>query len=225
MDQVVGCPMTRKRLGETNFGWPPLACVHAASRKKQKMQSIPSKTWNMRAAVLILMLAGSAGLTSTAEAFPSIRNAWKAQYPGSTTDDNVQAGTGAECQICHRLPGGGNGWNPYGWQVRQGVVGSGLSATDAIIAAEVFDSDLDPTGSTNIAEINAGTQPGWTPGASNTIFFKNGTTLVAQSPPPIAGDLDPTATPVPIAGPWAQGLLVLAMGLLGSVALRRRRVA
>ncbi len=178
--------------------------------------------WRQGAVCLSLMFAFSVGLTQSAQSFPSIRNAWKTQYPSSTTDDNVLAGTGSECQICHQNPSGGNGWNAYGWRVRQGIVDGSLSATNAIIAAEVFDSDLDPTGATNLTEIDGGTQPGWTPGANNTIYFKDGTTLAAQSPPSISGDLDPAAPPVPFAGPWARGLLVAATSLLGLGVLRHR---
>ena len=182
------------------------------------MKLISTTTPKRGFTVFALVLTFSLGLTQSAQSFPGIRNAWKAQYPTSTTDENVLAGTGTECQICHQSSGGGNGWNAYGWQIRQGIVNGSLSATDAIIAAEPIDSDLDPAAASNLTEINGGTQPGWTPGANNTIYFNNGTTLVSQLPPAISGDLDPQA--VPLAGPWGHVFLLLISSALGLVAIR-----
>lgn len=163
------------------------------------------------------------GLAQSAQAFPSIRNAWKTEYPDSTTDDNVQAGTGSECQICHQSSTGGDGWNAYGWRIRQGIEDGGLTTAAAIVAAELFDSDMDPMAATNLVEIDGGTQPGWTPGANNTIYFKDDSTLAAQSPPAISGDLDPAAPPVPVSGPWARMLLMSMLSVFGLLTLRLRR--
>ena len=66
-----------------------------------------------------------------------------------------------------------------------------MSLSAAIAACEPFDSDLDPTGSDNLTEINADAQPGWTVGANNTIYFKNGSTTPGTTPPAILGDMDP----------------------------------
>lgn len=176
--------------------------------------------WKREATVFAIAFAFAMGVTQSAQSFPSIRTAWKVQYPASTTDDNVLSGTGAECQICHESSGGGNGWNAYGWEIRLGIVGGGLSTTDAIVAAQTFNSDLDPAAANNLTEINGGTQPGWTPGANNTIYFKNGSTLAFQSPPTISGDLDPPAPQVPLAGPWAHALLIMTIVVLGLAGLR-----
>ena len=99
-------------------------------------------------------------LSQSAQSFPGIRNTWKTQYPGSVTDDDLQSGTGSEWQICHQSSGGGNGWNAYGWEIRQGIKGGSSSTTDAIIAAQPFDSDLDPAAASDLTDINSGTQPG-----------------------------------------------------------------
>jgi hypothetical protein len=161
------------------------------------------------------------GVSETAEARQGIYNAWAAEYPESLADDNVIDGTGAVCQLCHQSSGGGNGWNGYGWQIRIGIEG-GASDTDAIIAAEIFDSDLDPGAASNGTEISNGSQPGWTPGSVNSIFFKDGSVLNEQAPPAISGDLDPAAAPVPSMGPWAWIALVAGTSLLGSTLLERR---
>jgi hypothetical protein len=55
-----------------------------------------------------------------------------------------------------------------------------LNLTDALISIEDLDSDSDPTGSSNIVEIDADTQPGWAEG---------------DDPSGVIGDLDPV-TPV-----------------------------
>jgi hypothetical protein len=186
------------------------------------MQTRSLLHWKLTAALFAFVFALSIGTPRPAESFPGIRNDWKAQYPTSTTDDAVLAGTGAECQICHQSSGGGNGWNAYGWRIRQGIVDGSLTAPQAILAAEPFDSDLDPAAATNGAEIAEGTQPGWTVGATNTIFFKNGSTLTEQLPPTIDGDLDPPTVPVPIGGLWTRLVLVAAVLALGVGLLRRR---
>jgi hypothetical protein len=129
------------------------------------------------------------GLSTTALAKSSYLNTWRSAYPGSSSDDNVISGTGSSCQLCHGLSGNYDSFNAYGWEMRQNLNTMSLSA--AIAACEPVDSDGDPTGSDNLAEINADAQPGWTGGANNTIYFKNGSTQTGQTPPSITGDLDP----------------------------------
>jgi hypothetical protein len=143
----------------------------------------------MTAGLLVLAL-----LIGLAAAPPkgAIYNQWNSLNPASTSDDNVDNGTGKVCQLCHRDDSGGNPWNAYGWRIKQ-FIDSGSSTADAIVAAESFDSDGDPTGTSNIDEIDADTQPGWTDGPNNTIYFANGSTNTGQLPPSaILGDLDPT---------------------------------
>jgi hypothetical protein len=119
---------------------------------------------------------------------------WQTLYPTSQTMNNVLLGTGAECQTCHEMPTGAIGWNPYGQQIRTFILG-GQSPMNAIMAAEPFDSDSDPTGSSNISEIMADTQPGWTPGLNNTIFGQFNSTPNQPPPAGIMGSLDPGAFP------------------------------
>ena len=181
-----------------------------------------SRRARRRITVMVLMVGTVAlALAPTAEARRGIYNTWAAEYPGSLADDNVIAGTGEPCQLCHQSSSGGNGWNGYGWQIRIGIDG-GASDEAAIVAAETFDSDLDPAAASNGVEIFNGTQPGWTSGSVNSIFFKNGSVLSGQAPPSLPGSLDPAAPAVPMMGPWALLALVGGTSLLGSSLLGRR---
>ena len=120
-------------------------------------------------------------------------NPWLNAYPSSFSHDNVLNGTGDSCQLCHETQNGGDGWNGYGWELKENF--NILGDQDlAMAASEAVDSDGD--GTSNIDEIDADTQPGWTPGPNNTIYYKNLTTATNQSPPAgILGDLDPAADP------------------------------
>ncbi len=142
-------------------------------------------------AVSLVVYLGS----TPAHAKGSYLGTWQGIYPGSVADDNVINGTGKSCQLCHAFSNGGDGYDGYGWRIRLGLEG-GLTLTDAILSAEPFNSDNDPTGAINLEEINANTQPGWTPGPNNTIFFKDQSTIPGQPPPAgILGGLDPSPAP------------------------------
>jgi len=145
------------------------------------------KNLRLRAA-LFCALAPLATVVSTppAQAFNSILNSWKTAYPASMADDNVAA-SGSACSLCH-VPGNYSQWNGYGWELL-------LNGRD-FVAAESLNSDGDPTGASNLEEINAGTQPGWTPGANNPI---DGGSVTSSALPPsgIAGSLDPLAANQP----------------------------
>jgi hypothetical protein len=146
-------------------------------------------------AALSLGVLSLFSLSTPAAAKGSYLVTWNSRYPTSQTDDNVINGTGTSCQLCHSSPGGGDGFNAYGWKMRE-LMGS-MSLSAAIQACEPFDSDLDPTGSDNLTEINADTQPGWTSGPNNTYYFKNGSTQSGNNPPAlILGQLDPPACTV-----------------------------
>ncbi len=109
-------------------------------------------------------------------------------YPASTT------GTNSSCNVCHSN-GGGTDLNAYGraWAAQHNA---GQTVRAAFLAIESANSDSDPTGSLNIAEITAGAQPGWTPGAVNTLYdmFSLVATVTNQNPPSITGLLDPATT-------------------------------
>jgi len=132
-------------------------------------------------------------VSSTASSKSSYLSTWRALYPNSLTDDNIINGTGTSCLLCHRDVGGSGGdhYNAYGYKMYQ-YKNSGQSTTNSILLSEPFDSDSDPTGSTNLAEIDASAQPGWTDGPNNTTYHKNGGTQTGQMPPTgILGNLDP----------------------------------
>jgi len=145
-------------------------------------------------AALSLASVLALGLASPASAKSGYLGTWQGIYPTSKADDNVIAGTGSSCQLCHGNAGSFDTWNGYGWKLRE-LMGS-MSLSAAIAACEPFDSDADPTGSDNLSEINADAQPGWTTGPNNTIYFKNGSTSTGNNPPAILGDLDPTSCTV-----------------------------
>lgn len=136
---------------------------------------------------LLGMLAPLAIISAPpAHAFSYILSNWQATYPASQTDENAAA-SGSPCSLCH-VPGNYSQWNGYGWALR-------LNGQD-FAAAESLNSDGDPTGATNLEEINANTQPGWTYGANNAI---NGGAVTNTALPPtgISGDLDPPAVNQP----------------------------
>lgn len=149
--------------------------------------------YSVRRAVTAFVLILSVASMNSATARPAYPSEWQNLYEVSGTVEsaslnNLVNGTGAPCQLCHQNSKGGDGWNAYGWEIKLAFAGS-ISA--AIVAAEGQNSDSDPDGQTNSAEINADSQPGWTDGAANTIYYKNGDILEAQLPPQgILGDLD-----------------------------------
>ncbi len=142
-------------------------------------------------AILPLLLLGA----DPALARSAFLKTWQQQYPNSQADDNVINGTGKVCQLCHDLSGGGGSWQGYGWDMRE-QLNAGASVAEAILAIGLYDSDVDPDTSDNSTEINADTQPGWTTGANNTIYFKDGSVVTGQMPPGnIFGNFDPIVAP------------------------------
>ncbi len=146
--------------------------------------------------LFLTALSATLGMaTLLATAAPVIANGsylttWRAAYPSSTTDENIINGTGSSCSLCHFSTGGGSNWNAYGWKIRQNI-NAGQALALAITNAAGVNSDLDPSGSTNAAEIGVNTQPGWTPGAHNTEYFSSSTTPNLNPPNGILGALDP----------------------------------
>ena len=136
----------------------------------------PSAIW-LLAFLALLLSSGSA------MAFTSYLTGFATAYPASTSGNN------ASCNLCHSS-GGGTDVNAYGkdWATKHN---SGLSVAAAYAAIEGLNSDSDPTGSTNIVEITANAQPGWTPGPNNTLYdpFALVQTVTNQNPPTITGNL------------------------------------
>ena len=137
-----------------------------------------------RAAVLAAIVAMV--VPAAVLGFNSIGNTWSTVYPTSLSRSN------ANCQLCHRDAGGGEPFNAYGWA----MLNAGTNAA-GIRSIEGANSDGDPGGFSNLDEINANSQPGWTVGNTNTIYFYDGSTLTNQPPPAGIGLIDPAATPTP----------------------------
>lgn len=153
------------------------------------------KIWSGILALILLFTAAFAvGIGPTvkmADAFPSFPSAWSAVYPTSSSLSNAN-----RCNLCHQNASGGDGWNAYGWAVRQQIVDQGLSIEDALNAVASLNSD--GIGESNLNEIAGNAQPGWTAGSTNTIYFKDGTTLTGQSAPAsISGALNAGTSTVP----------------------------
>jgi len=136
---------------------------------------------------LLAALAVLAALVAApqAHATSGYNSTWQSLYPGSASDSN------AGCQLCH-----GNSTqniNPYGFAMAQCNGASG-SITQRIQAIEGQDSD--GQGDSNITEINANTQPGWTTGAMQ-VWTRNGCAPAGSNTYQDAGDVDPVAGNAP----------------------------
>ena len=145
------------------------------------------------ATVSLALLFASAEVTADSGCYAEFSSFLQTDFPGSQTL------VGGGCQTCHATGFGGNTFNRYG----EDAVASGLNcglATEPFRQAlrSINGTDSDGEGSSNAAELGAGTQPGW----CNT----NGCTNPAGTTPPNA-DLDPPATNQPpianAGGPYA----------------------
>jgi PKD repeat protein len=172
---------------------------------------------SLGAVVLVVPLVLAASINS-ASAKGTFLSTWQDQYPTSQSDDNVINGTNKSCQLCHQAANGGDGWNGYGWAIKLELdAGAGIAA--AIMAVEPDDSDFDPGAVDNFDEIDADAQPGWTEGAANTIYFKDGSTVGSQLPPGGIANLDPggaNAAPIADAGGPYSGTVGVAVTFDGS---------
>ncbi|MCY3002886.1 MAG: hypothetical protein NTV21_13880 [Planctomycetota bacterium] len=143
----------------------------------------------------LLALATAATLSLTAAAHGSFLTTWSSAYPTSTSDNNVINGTGQSCALCHFSATGGANWNGYGWKMRANIQ-AGQSLTNAILNSTSFNSDSDPTGTSNLLEIQSNTQPGWTPGPNNVRYTTSGTVTGLSPAVGIQGLLDPCGVAV-----------------------------
>jgi hypothetical protein len=140
-------------------------------------------------------------MATQASARTSILQDWQARY-GATSP----SGDNAVCQLCHLdATGGGDPWNAYGWDIGDALIdpdcdlnlSGNVTNEEAFFCVELLDSD--GQGDDNVTEIGLGTQPGWTEGPFNTLYFRSGQTLENQLPPdPNAiGPLDPDGSEPP----------------------------
>ena len=136
---------------------PRLAGTHAGRsrrRTRARLGGALSATGIVAAALVVVLVQpgyvqGQSGYLTT----------WAATYTASLSDNN------ASCILCHGVTATGTRntgqLNAYG----AAVFNAGTNAA-GFRSIELLDSDGD--GTTNIAEINAGSQPGWRTGANNT---------------------------------------------------------
>jgi hypothetical protein len=135
-----------------------------------------------------------------AHAFPQTQNDWQGRYGAASA-----SGDNAQCQLCHANANGGDPWNGYGWDLRDALVDfacdlnadGDVSNAEAFFCVELDNSDGDGSGFDNVTEIGLSTQPGWTEGNTNTLFFKSGLVLTNQPAPAGIGPIDPDGTEPP----------------------------
>ena len=118
---------------------------------------------------MALFIATTPNLTS---AFPIFFTEWQDEYPTSNSANN------ASCQLCHVNSGGGNGWNAYGWSIRNAYNANGNNLPGALRSVEGNDADNDPAGASNLTELLQSRQPGWTEGPNNSFFCRAGPGIV-----------------------------------------------
>jgi Bacterial Ig domain/Dockerin type I domain len=154
----------------------------------------------------MLALIGLLQSVSPVYGFPLILNNFNSTYPGSTSATN------AACQLCHGSST--STWNEYGW----GLLLSGWN----FAGLEGLPSVNIEGGTTNLDEINAGSQPGWTSGANNNLYNRAGLiTSNLTRPNGIQGNLDPPDGNIPpvanddeYSTPFQSQLIVVAPGVL-----------
>jgi plastocyanin len=148
---------------------------------KRSLARIPVKSLVGAIAVMALVLAPGAVL-----AFSSFGADFETQHPGSTSF------AFADCELCHSADSHSE-WNAYGQALRDEYSSNGQDMGAAIATVDSLDSDGDPTASTDGAEAEANTQPGWVYGPFNTIYDSNGAVISSTALPPgsITALLDP----------------------------------
>ena len=152
---------------------------------------------------LRLLLVSTAVLlpASQALAFPAKLNAWQQRYGAISPSADR-----ARCQLCHGNTSGGSPWNSYGWAIREALQNPDcdldgnavVSDPEAFFCVELDDSDADGSETDNVSEIGLGTQPGWSLGATNSLYTRTGVTTGVLPPETLASSVDPDGTePVP----------------------------
>lgn len=132
---------------------------------------------------LAVLGAAAFALANSAHARSSYLGTWSSLYPNSSSD---QAG----CQLCH---GSSTGTlNPYGRDMAACTISGDIASR--IVAIEGQNSDGDSTGSDNLTEITASTQPGWTTGDNPLVDRDNCASAGSQAAPSNL-ELDPGVQP------------------------------
>ena len=141
----------------------------------QTISKVPRETrWSVFYLLAALAVLAALVTAPQAQARSGYLSEWRSLYPASTTD--ATSGRNG-CQVCHAASNGD--MNAYGDVIRADF-DSGIAIGIAITNAEGQDSD--GQGGSNLTEINANSQPGWTSGQNPTFDQGNGAD---------AGDVDP----------------------------------
>ncbi len=137
-----------------------------ALQDKYQILLVRKNEYDLTHRILMLIVCVSLMLTAPSIHAKSTYTAtWNSLYPSSNSVSN------AGCALCHLSIVGG-GLNNYGSDQSNSIAGT---IANRIVDIEGIDSDTDLTLSSNLSEINANTQPGWTGSAA----------------PGVSGDLDP----------------------------------
>lgn len=144
--------------------------------------------FGQRLIVTGLVLAGLLLAVSMTFALNNYLKSWEDHYPGSAT-------AAAGCDLCHGTST--NNLNSYGKDLCLAFAGDVPSDINPALAAiEALDSD--GNGDSNLAEILAGAQPGWTAVLPNQIYSAD----VAGGCPPAGAPISPPASlPLPLDPP------------------------
>jgi hypothetical protein len=188
------------------------AIGRAASNWEYEIMSNSTKRihWALASGVLSVGLFAGAG---PAQAYNEFLKGFTDLYPGSTT---AQAG----CATCHGTST--SNLNAYGKDLCLGLNGSVPTDVKPYLQAnEGLDSDGDATGSSNLVEINANAQPGWT--VTNQLYATwslqcaaTGATVAPPSGVPLPYDPPTGGNPVAVAGGPYSGLVNIPIVFDGS---------
>ena len=138
------------------------------------------------AGLSILVSLGALLSAPLAHAESGYIGTWSSIYPASNSD-------AASCQLCHGSST--QDINPYGFAMAACNPVTSGTVSQRIQAAEGPNSDGDAGGFSNLEEINASTQPGWTTGQNSLWGRSNCSPAGTESAPSNVGTLDPTAEP------------------------------
>ena len=137
-----------------------------ALHDKYQIYLVSRHKYDLAHGILMLIVCGCLMMIAPSIHAKSTYTAtWNSLYPTSNSASN------ASCALCHRSIVGG-ALNDYGSDQTNSIAGT---IANRIVDVEGIDSDSDLTLSSNLSEINANTQPGWTDLAA----------------PGVTGDLDP----------------------------------
>ncbi|MEM7539646.1 MAG: PQQ-dependent sugar dehydrogenase, partial [Chloroflexota bacterium] len=174
------------------------------TRRKQieRILKRTAKRYTVWAGLLLLGIVtavfGALSTPQHAAATPNFFVEWRDTIYTQTQGNLGNTG----CRLCHLNTSGGDGWNAYGWSLRERIRNEGMTFAQAVAAVESLDAD--GNGVTNIDEINSQGQPGWTNGNTNTIYFRDDTTLTDQPVPEGVQFIEPAVDGID--NPIAEGI-------------------